>query len=217
MSYRTHAIVFVLSLGLFLAWQYRGMEDGDRDHSLQGGQGATAESAVAISADSKSGGNPGDVEGMRSNAEDAARPDYVPGAATTSPRAVRPAETYLYEYDAEWVDDLYVDLHSPDVPLPEVAEDLPVISGRVLTPSGRPVPDVEITARPRDYFKTGGDEPAHRTITNGDGFYAFSMLPAGIYLVGTEPSPQYAASRLEVRTGVKYADLVLEPQRMTGA
>ncbi|MDH3849355.1 MAG: hypothetical protein OEV05_16320, partial [Gammaproteobacteria bacterium] len=53
---------------------------------------------------------------------------------TTIPRH---EETYVFEYDEQWVGDFYTRLHSPD-PLPvDEADALPVISGRVLTPNGR--------------------------------------------------------------------------------
>jgi hypothetical protein len=209
-------VAFVVSVAVSLAWQY---------HAAQRGavESTTVDQAAASD---EAGGGPtardlqdNDSKVSNRHSREAASGD---GKARNEDRAGGETyasmssyeELFVYEYDEEWVADFYVDLHSLDVPLPDVNEDYPVISGRVLTPSGRPVSAIEITARPRDYFEMVGNEPAHRTITNDDGVYAFSMLPAGIYLVGTDASPQYSASRIEVRTGVKYADLVLEPQRM---
>ncbi len=123
------------------------------------------------------------------------------------------------EQRAEWVDDLYVQLNSLEPPAVGAANTTPVISGRVLTRSGRPVSGVGVSAQLRQYFNTGDsnarsqEKTEQRTTTNSDGFYAFRDLPEGIYLIGTQASGSYAPARIEVRTGVKYADLVLESQR----
>ena len=124
---------------------------------------------------------------------------------------------------AEWVETFQTRLYSPEpVVEPQVEEEtVPVISGRVLTMHGWPVGGIEVTAVFRDYIKTA-DSFARKnavgtqtTATNDDGFYAFRGLPAGIYMISTPDSASYAQSRVEVRTGVKYADLRLKTQRNT--
>ncbi|MDH3647611.1 MAG: carboxypeptidase regulatory-like domain-containing protein [Gammaproteobacteria bacterium] len=129
-----------------------------------------------------------------------------------------PTKSAAVAQHAEWVDNFYAQLNSPQ-PSPVGAEDTaPVISGRVLTQAGWPVEGVKITAQFRNYFKASGDDTPNRatnsqqTTTNSNGFYAFRNLPAGIYLIGTGDSGGYAPVRIEVRTGVKYADLVLTLQ-----
>ena len=121
---------------------------------------------------------------------------------------------------AAWVEDLYVQLNSLDPPAAGAEDTTPVISGRVLTRAGRPVSGIEVSAQLRQYFKTADNDPsdqatgALQTTTNGNGFYAFRDLPAGIYMIGTRESGGYAPARIEVRTGVKYADLVLESRHI---
>lgn len=124
---------------------------------------------------------------------------------------------------AEWVDTFYTQLYSPEEPvdaaLAEVEEALPVISGRVLTTHGWPVGGIEVRARFRNYFKDAESNAIQSAVgtqvatSNDDGFYAFRGLPPGIYMISTPDSGSYAPSRVEVRTGVKYADLRLKTQR----
>lgn len=131
-------------------------------------------------------------------------------------------EPYIYEYDPEWTNEFYAQLHSPESLYDETLDAPPVtvISGRVLTPSGSPVRGVEVTAEFRNYSAaatgyTYDNVPlSHKTRTNDDGFYAFPNLLAGIYMIGIEASAQFSVARLEVRTGIKNADLVLDSQRL---
>lgn len=94
-------------------------------------------------------------------------------------------------------------------------QNLPSISGRVLSPEGHPLKDVVITASLREYFKssvidTPKPKPQALTATsNASGFFAFRDLDDGIYLLVSNSNKRYLPKRLEVRTGVKYADLVL--------
>jgi len=115
---------------------------------------------------------------------------------------------------AAWVDELYVQLNSLEPPAAGAEDTTPVISGRVLTRTGRPVSGIEVSAQLRDYFRTPDSDmrtsSAQQTTTNSNGFYAFRDIQEGIYMIGTPESGGYAPARIEVRTGVKYADLVLD-------
>lgn len=119
----------------------------------------------------------------------------------------------------QWQDNFYAQLHSPKITAMAADEDLSrVISGRVLTRLGNPVSGIEVNAQLRQYIKTakentpGNSNAGQLTRTNDNGFYAFRNMPGEIYLVGTSQSGRYAPSRIEVHTGVKYADLVLDVQ-----
>jgi len=142
---------------------------------------------------------------------------FFDDADETIEAATHPAESGTDAQHAEWVDQLYVQLNSLEPPAAGAEDTTPVISGRVLTRSGRPVSGMEVSAQFRDYFKTGASDTrsatAQQTTTNSKGFYAFRELPEGIYMIDTRESGGYAPARLEVRTGVKYADLVLETLR----
>jgi protocatechuate 3,4-dioxygenase beta subunit len=214
-------VAFVASAAISLAWQYHAAQRGVVD-SNTADQAAVSDEAGGETAAHDLQHNDSNLSTR--HPRQAASGD---GKAMNRERAGDESrlavpvheETYIFEYDEEWVGTLHTKLYSPDpLPLGE-PEEFAVISGRVLTPSGRAVSDVEVTAQFRNYFKSASGYTrdtvprTRKTRTNDDGFYAFQDLPAGTYMIGTEESTQYAAERVEVRTGVKYADLVLAPQR----
>lgn len=154
----------------------------------------------------------------------------TPGAETTLPQNSRTTATENRLADipasraieAHWQDELYRELYHAQSPEPApvaAAASTGLISGRVLTQSGFAVEGIEVTATLRRYFKNpaseihGNGKTTHETTTNQVGFYAFRDLPAGIYMIGGLDTSGYATSRIEARTGVKYADLVLKRQR----
>ena len=95
---------------------------------------------------------------------------------------------------------------------------LPSISGRVLDPNGKVLKGIEVKAVTRNYF-TGGNKniaslPSITTTTNADGFFAFADLEDGIYLLNTKNNKRYLPKSIEVRTGVKFADIVLAEMQL---
>lgn len=123
---------------------------------------------------------------------------------------------------AEWVEEYFFELHSLEtMTMADQAEvaGLGIISGRVRTLPGYPVEGIPVIATLREYFRNtgpvthGSSKSEYKTTTNADGFYAFRDLPEGIYMVGVADTGLYSAARSEVHTGVKYADLVVHPQR----
>ncbi|MDH3990450.1 MAG: carboxypeptidase-like regulatory domain-containing protein [Gammaproteobacteria bacterium] len=212
-------VAFVVSAAISLAWQYHAAQRGAVDSGTAGQAAASDEEEIKAVApdirDSKSDASAGTTRVKASG--DAPAMNKEPAGDESKTTIPRHEETYVFEYDEQWVGDFYTRLHSPD-PLPvDEADALPVISGRVLTPNGRPVAGIQVSALPRNYFRSGDDLRSRSTVTrqtktNEDGFYAFRDLPAGVYMLVTEPSARYAESRVEVRTGIKYADLTLKPQ-----
>jgi uncharacterized GH25 family protein len=215
-------VAFVASAAISLAWQY---------HAAHNGLAVSGNSAPVV-ASSEDGLEPATTDSRDRHSEAAAGRSQLKassrGHAKSEGRAgdelrtaiPRHKETYVFEYDEEWVGDFYTRLHSPDPPAANEQHEVAVVSGRVLTPNGRPVGGIEVMAEFRNYSAaatgyTRETSPLPRkTRTNDDGFYAFFDLPAGIYMLGVEESAQFAAARLEVNTGVKNADLVLDPQRL---
>jgi hypothetical protein len=123
---------------------------------------------------------------------------------------------------AEWVQEFFADLHSSEPASTAIEFEQPgvgIISGSARTLSGHPVEGVQVEATMREYFKNTADpdrtgvQTDFKTTTNVDGHFAFRDLPAGTYMVGVADSGFYSAARIEVRTGVKYVNLVLNPQR----
>jgi hypothetical protein len=123
---------------------------------------------------------------------------------------------------AEWVEEFFVDLNSADVTPAEFdagQAGYGIISGGARTLAGDPVEGIQVEAALREYSRNpAGTERAdarthYKTTTNADGHFAFRDLPNGIYMVGVADSGFYSAARVEVRTGVKYVNLVLNPQR----
>jgi hypothetical protein len=123
---------------------------------------------------------------------------------------------------AEWIEEFFFELHSPEaVTAADDAQEagFGIISGHARTLSGYPVEGAQVTATLRQYSRTpasvarGSAKAEYKTTTNAHGFFAFRDLPTGIYMVGVPNSGFYSAARIEVRTGVKFADLVLNPQR----
>ena len=210
-------VVFAVSFAIFMAMQYRATDTGRVANVSAPTAIATNEFNSNVPDDGKTGTNNESRQdsGIKSILarffNDADESAYEDSELTVSFTAAQ---------HAEWVDELYVQLNSPEPQVEEEeAEVVPVISGRVLTKDGWPIEGIEVTARFRDYFKTTDSiarkkaAGTQQTTTNKDGFYAFRGLPAGIYMLGTKESGNYTAARIEVRTGVKYADLVLEQQR----
>jgi protocatechuate 3,4-dioxygenase beta subunit len=212
-------VAFVVSTAISLAWQYNAAQRGAVDSNTADQAAVSDEAGVEPAAhglqDPRSEAAAGTSRVKASGDAPAMNKERAGDQSNTT--IPRHEETYVFEYDQEWVGDFYTRLHSPD-PLPvDEADALPVISGRVLTPNGRPVAGIQVSALPRNYFRSGDDvrsrsNVTRQTKTNEDGFYAFRDLPAGIYMLVTEPSARYAESRVEVRTGIKYADLTLKPQ-----
>ncbi|MBT8142339.1 MAG: carboxypeptidase-like regulatory domain-containing protein [Gammaproteobacteria bacterium] len=94
------------------------------------------------------------------------------------------------------------------------ASDLPSISGRVLNGSGKPLAGISVVAKKRVYYNTGQKQTSNKpgalhTVSNENGFYAFRDLVDGIYLLRTDNNKRYKPEHLEVRTGVNFADIVL--------
>jgi uncharacterized GH25 family protein len=123
---------------------------------------------------------------------------------------------------AEWVEKFFLELHSPEsvVVTDNVERGAPgIISGVAQTSWGNPIEGIRVTATLREYFRANSSvvrastKTEYNTTTNANGFFAFRDLPAGIYMVGVADSGFYSAARIEVHTGVKYVDLVLNPQR----
>jgi len=213
------ALVFVISLAGFVSMHYL---PGNSDSVSQPAAMATADTRAVAPVISQPVALP-----VNSNTNNDSRPDS--GFKSTlarffnnevsgnddieSPQSVTDAQ------HAAWAEDLFAQLHSPD-PVPVAAEELaPVISGRVMTTHGWPVGGIEVGAQFRNYFKDAESNAIQSalgtqvTTTNDDGFYAFRDLPEGIYLISTKDAGSYAPARIEVRTGVKYADLSLTTQR----
>lgn len=220
---RILVVVFAVSVAISLAWQYHAAQRSAVDSTTADHAAAADEAGGETAAhdlqhnDSKvSTRHPRDAASGDAKAKNKER------AGEESRTAVpRHEETYIFEYDEEWVGDLHTQLYSPDpLPLSE-PDEFAVISGRVMTTHGWPVGGIEVRAQFRNYFKdaksnaTQNAVGAQVTRTNDDGFYAFRGLPAGIYMISTPDSSSYAPSRVEVRTGVKYADLRLKTQRNT--
>ena len=123
---------------------------------------------------------------------------------------------------AEWVEEFFVELHSPDTMTTADATEeagVGIISGIAQTSWGNPVEGVLVMAKRREYFRSADSDPRasakpeYKTATNASGFFAFRDLPAGIYMVGVDDSGFFSAARSEVRTGAKNVNLTLKPQR----
>jgi protocatechuate 3,4-dioxygenase beta subunit len=219
---RILVVVFAVSVAISLAWQYHAAQRGAVDSGTADQVAALDEAGVETAAhDLQHNDSQVSTRHPRDAASGDAKAKNKERAGEESHAAIQKYEDiFVYEYDEAWVGELYTRVHSPD-PLPaEESEALSVISGRVLTPNGRPVEGVEVTAQFRDYFKGAGGSAEtmapsrpRKTKTNEEGFYAFEGLSEGTYMIGTKESSQYAVARREVHTGVKYADLVLDPQR----
>jgi len=215
------AVLFVVSFALFMALQYRAASSDSAAGVSEPAAMATndfiadtpdvPESRIGPAVTNDESRQDSGIRAMLARLfNDADESPYADAELTDSFTAAE---------HAEWVEELYIQLNSPEPLVWDAVETAPVISGRVLTQSGSPVEGIEVTARFRDYFKTtdslarNNAVGTQETTTNKDGFYAFRDLPAGIYMVGTKESGAYAPARIEVRTGVKYADLMLKAQR----
>lgn len=90
---------------------------------------------------------------------------------------------------------------------------LPSIAGRVLNPDGKPLRNIKVTAQKRNYYSSEESDSNNASnlvaTTNAAGFFAFKDLVDGIYLLSTNTDKRYLPKRIEVQTGVQYADLVL--------
>ena len=215
--------MFLACLAGFLALQYfvahsQNPASSDQQTSLdsQLAESATSDSRQPVAEPPSDSGRKSGITGLLSQLFESNNDSAAPAEAQIEP----PADPYIYVYNAEWLDGFYNQLHSPESFFVEEAETLPVISGRVLTPSGSAIKGVEVNASFRNYYGAPAgyardDMPlARKTRTNDDGFYAFPDMPAGVYMLGTEASAQFSAARLEVRAGVKNADLVLDIHRL---
>jgi protocatechuate 3,4-dioxygenase beta subunit len=212
-------VAFVVSAAISLAWQYhatqRGAADSGNEAPAAISNDASVEPVTPDMQDSKSEASTGTLRVKA--AGDAPAINKKRAADELNAAIPRQEETYVYEYDEEWVGDFYTRLHSPDPHPANEPDALPVISGRVLTLNGRPVAGIQVSALPRNYLRSGDDLRGRLTViretrTNEEGFYAFRDLPPGTYMLITEPTSLYAESRVEVRAGVKYADLTLQAQ-----
>lgn len=94
---------------------------------------------------------------------------------------------------------------------------LPSISGRVLDTQGSAIRGITIQAIKRNYHKrssqsTDRNSPQQANVitkTNAEGFYAFTGLSDGIYLLAVENNKRYMPQKIEIRSGVKNADIIL--------
>jgi len=91
-----------------------------------------------------------------------------------------------------------------------------VISGRVLSADGLGISGVTVLASPvrlyagnRDTADAADVPPRYRTVTDPGGFYSFTGLADGDYMVQTKAYGPYPAARISARAGVRYANLVL--------
>lgn len=83
-----------------------------------------------------------------------------------------------------------------------------VLEGRVLSPSGRPLPGAEVQLPPGAMMRRGG---FHRTGTDGDGHYVLDSLPPGPLTVeATHPDHGTARRQVELRVGENSLDITLE-------
>ena len=213
------AVVFIVSFAIFMALQYRAANSdtaaGVSEPAAMPTADASANTSDVRQVDTRPAGD--EKESSQGSGIKLMLAGFFndDDESPYADEALMPA--YTAAEHAEWVDEFFVRLNSPEAPAAYAEETAPVISGRVLTRHGWPVAGIEVTAQLRDYFKNA-DSSARalstpQTTTNDDGFYAFRNLPAGIYMIGTRDSGGYAAARIEVRTGVKYADLVLNALR----
>jgi hypothetical protein len=87
-----------------------------------------------------------------------------------------------------------------------------VIAGRVLLSDGTVLPGATVVATPERLHEAGPDSfdaMRYQTVTDLDGSYELNGLPEGEYVVRASADEHYQPARLMVRTGVRYADLVL--------
>ena len=86
------------------------------------------------------------------------------------------------------------------------------ISGRVLSAEGQALGGVSVIALP-DRLEDAAIEVTDRlrfwTVTDSVGAYSFNGLPAGEYTIRSARQDSYQPSRVSARTGVDYADLVM--------
>ena len=210
------SLVFVISVSTFLALHW----PTDRET----GSAAPSDPSITTAAS------------QTPNADDSAREQQEPQPGFVArlvgslankaqqPGAVAGREMTAAEFaeHAEWVEEFFVDLHAAESRFAEFDDEQAghgIISGAARTLAGHPVEGIQVKATLREYFgKTTGvtrtdARTDYKTTTNADGLFAFRDLPAGIYMVGVADSGFYSAARIEVRTGVKYVNLLLNPQR----
>ena len=134
------------------------------------------------------------------------------GSSSDSSKSNSQTPLYSSAEQQRFLDDSYAELHGTQYSNNQDGH-LPSISGRVLSPQGKPIKGIVINATLRDYFNTqnkhANDPQSLTAVSNASGFFAFRDLADGIYLLGTENNKRYLPKRIEVRTGVKYADMVL--------
>lgn len=98
---------------------------------------------------------------------------------------------------------------------PDAEAQLQPISGWVLDRQGEPVAQIEVAASARrlaqDNRTSGSGGGKAAVLTDETGYFAFSDLPEGEYLLETEATDAYDSARATVRTGVSSAVL-----RVTG-
>ncbi|MDH3380793.1 MAG: carboxypeptidase-like regulatory domain-containing protein, partial [Gammaproteobacteria bacterium] len=113
------------------------------------------------------------------------------------------------EAEASLEDDL---LATEDEPPPDVH----TIAGRVLNQAGELLAGIGVTATLNQYHEDGTAMSVtvspQRTVSDGLGHYAFQGLPDGMYTIATVRTVQHPVTRIWVRAGVDYADLVVATQ-----
>jgi protocatechuate 3,4-dioxygenase beta subunit len=86
------------------------------------------------------------------------------------------------------------------------------ISGHVLSSEGQSLEGVSVVALPdrlEDDSITVTEQLRFWTVTDSVGAYSFSGLPAGEYTIRSARQDTYQPARVSARTGVDYADLVM--------
>ena len=112
-------VAFVVSAVISLAWQFHAAQRGAVDSAVADQAAVSDEAGSELSA----------PQPRQPASQASARHSRVTGSGNADPTNKQrseeesnaavptPEERYIYEYDEEWVGDLYTRLHSPD-PLP---------------------------------------------------------------------------------------------------
>ncbi len=88
----------------------------------------------------------------------------------------------------------------------------PSIAGHVITSDGVGLSDIPVIASPKRLKDTplaGANKLRFWTVSDSMGAYTLENLPEGEYTIRSGGTAEYPSVRLEARTGVNYADLVL--------